>query len=212
MKQTPEVGLFVATLALVLMISINSASAQTVRTGIPVLKDSTNQIIGPIVDWEVSSVVTTVIIDDFPYPLRSFGSALEAVNTAKVRFTSNDCSGTPYVGGLDFGFLPPYYATNPPGGTTIWIPDGSTIVNLNFNSSLDLQGDCVTPDPESLVGAIKAIPVATGFTAPHKVSSGPALGMASAFGIPTLSSPGQVLIFICLFLGGLILVRRSESP
>ncbi len=197
------------------VISINIASAQNFDTGIPVLTDSTNQIVGPIVDI-TDDIVITVFVDDVPYPLQLTGLdlsslsgiALVALGNNMLLYTTSDCSGTAYLLTTN-AFIPNYFPVSDPN-LTIWVvAQGATSQMRMMMSFADVGGGC-SPTSDT-VEVIEAAASETGLVAPYTLGRGPSILAASmAFGIPTLNSLAQKLLLLGMLAFGLIAFYRRR--
>jgi hypothetical protein len=212
---------------LTLAIFWGTGFAQSVTTGIPVVRDGNGQVIGPVVDfyqstggtWE--SLQTVVFAGEIPVyvGVNRLGGFFNPGIFFQVHFLSDDCSGAPYLSeSLDDDFDRVFNITaireEPPGGLAIYVPaEGATLqTGLLIQSALQSDGVCISYPGGFTDDGIPAQRYQTPFAEPASPGPGPSIAQAGfAFAVPDLGPLGTSILvgMIMLLTLGAIRLRGA---
>ncbi len=212
-----------ASMVLAILGLVAPSLAQPASTGIPVLLDGNDAVVGILVDMTdqespAPDYATSVLFAlDQPIVVRvvaSGPSLLRGVGTnGPVHFTGPDCTGNPYLPGLLSSQDRHFLATsivNPPGGAVLYaLPAGTAAETITVASAMQINGSCA---PIVATGSLfPAIEVVTSFEGPYRVGSIPLAGLPTPLDVPTADTYGLFALGLALLLTALVVLRRMPT-
>jgi len=137
----------------------------------PVVVDSTNRVLGPIVGGDSSYPLVAFRVNNIIFALRILPNSYEG-RAAPLVFTSTDCSGAPYmVNSYTSTFAPS--AVVPPGHSVFVADPAGSPQTIDARSSLDSGGCYPTSGTVTGFPAIFMIQLDSEFVPPITVQHAP---------------------------------------
>ncbi len=209
-----------------LIILASPAASQVFKTGLLVVSDGNDQIVGSVVNAEGNvgrQINTAVFVNDMPhFLLLDFSNPALLLppfqNGAGVSFTTADCSGMAYLNRVNptFSLHPPSFPVNNPGLTLYVRAPNVVAQQLVIQSELTVTSGCA-PVPSLTRSVLETVAIDTGFVPPYRLTRGPDLdivgaGMAfSVQAIPTLGTWGLLCLVLLVIAAALVLLLKNQS-
>lgn len=199
------------------------ATAQTLMTGEPVIVDSNDLLVAPVLEYTQAShydtFSTALFVDNRAVFLELSPNGLGLINgpldgyRIEVAYESSDCSGQPYLTGTVADPTASYLsqtaaATNILGALSLWVPASSTAVTgLTFLSAIEgLSGLCLSPILAATSG-FPAVELPTPYVGPYRVIRAPGTTSAPQ-SVPAVSAVGLAALALLLIAAGWQWLRR----